>query len=128
MGVIPKCVLMLNLTPLIPNADGLPGVEQMLSRELVVDLFEPPQREEFCERVVAMRQLGMTEKQVAAELGITHTAAQRAAALQRKMNELGITDPYLPLTEPPEDYRKMRRHHHPRYRFEPAASDAGAVS
>ena len=62
---------------------------------------------------------GMTEYQVARELGITVTAAQRASALQRKMDRLGLLDPYLRITEPPEDCTKLRRHRHPRYRFQP---------
>ena len=66
----------------------------------------------------------MTEREIAHKLGITKTAVQRAAALQRKMDELGLTDPYIPVTEPPEDLTKMRRHKHKRYRFEPLP-DAG---
>ena len=38
------------------------------------------------------------------------------------MDELGITDPYLPVTKPPDDYTKLRRHKHARYHFEPLAS------
>jgi site-specific DNA recombinase len=39
--------------------------------------------------------------------------------LQRKMDELGITDPWVSVTEPPSDYNRLRRHNHERYRFEP---------
>ena len=40
-------------------------------------------------------------------------------ALARRMEELRIEDPYQLLTGPPEDYNRLRRYRHPRYRFEP---------
>jgi hypothetical protein len=54
-----------------------------LERDVTVDVFDAPERAAFRERVVARRRAGLTEKQVATELGITVTAAQCAAALQR---------------------------------------------
>jgi hypothetical protein len=36
------------------------------------------------------------------------------------MQEYGLTDPFVPLLDPPEG-TKLRRHHHPRYCFEPLA-------
>jgi site-specific DNA recombinase len=78
-----------------------------------------PQRELFRTRVVEARAKGKTEREVAADFGITVTAAQKAAVLQRRMDELGITDPYVRVTDPPEDSRKMRRNLHSAYRFEP---------
>ena len=35
------------------------------------------------------------------------------------MEGLGLADPYVPMTEPPADQARIRRHKHPRYRFEP---------
>ena len=40
----------------------------------------------------------------------------------RRMHTLGLTDPYVAVTEPPDDYGKLRRHLHSRYRFEPLES------
>ncbi len=60
---------------------------------------------------------GKTEREVATELGITTTAAQRAVSLQRLMDKLGIQDPYQPVTKAPSE-AKLRRHLHSRYRFE----------
>jgi hypothetical protein len=88
-----------------------------------VDLFDPPQREKYREQVMQLRQT-TTEKNVARLLGVTVTAVQRAASLQRMMDAIGATDPYVPLTEPPVDYAKLRRHHHKRYDFQPLP-DAG---
>jgi hypothetical protein len=107
----------LDLTPLVPDAEILEGRTEMLRRELVVDLFEMPQRAAHRECVVRLRDSGMTESQVAKELGLTVTAAQHAAALDRRMKQLGLDDPYVPLNEPCDDCR-MKRHKHPRYRFE----------
>jgi hypothetical protein len=35
------------------------------------------------------------------------------------MKELGITDPYIQLNEPPPENSKIKRHKHPRYKFNP---------
>ncbi len=115
----------LRLASLVPQAEDLQRIADTLTREMEVDLFDPPQREEFRQRVVQLRVDGHKENEVAALLKITKTAAQRAASLQRMMDRLGIDSPWLPVTEPPEDYPKLRRHHHQRYRFEPLSCKAG---
>lgn len=107
----------LNLSPLLQIDKDL--VVPALERELVVDLFDPPQREAIRKELVALRAGGMTQLKAAQRLGVTHTAAQRAAALQRQMDRLGLTDPYVPVLSPPDDYKMLRRHKHRRYRFEP---------
>jgi hypothetical protein len=96
-----------------------PSVVSATEAELVVDLFEPPQRVRHRSEIIGMRAQGISEGEVACRLGITRTAAQRAAKLHRQMQELGIDDPYRPILEPPPDCPKLRRHRHPRYRFEP---------
>ena len=98
-------------------------MSEALRRDLEVDLFNPPQREEHRRRVVELRAAGWTELRIAAELGITKTAVQQAAALQRRMDSLELSDPYLPVTEPPNDYGRLRRHRHSRYRFEALNND-----
>ena len=62
-----------------------------------------------------VRATGLTERCVADQLGITHTAAQRAAALQRLLDQRGLQDPYELLSEPPADYTRIRRHKHSRF-------------
>ena len=110
--------VMLNLVALVPGCPPVALEEQLIRRELVVNLTDLPQRAAFREQVVALRRTA-NEAQVAQMLGLTVTAAQRAAALQRKMDAMGVDTPYVPLREPPEDYAKLRRHRHKRYRFEP---------
>ena len=96
----------------------------LLQRELTVDLFDPPQRVSFRQKVLELRAT-QTEREAAKELCITHTAAQRAAALDRMMAELGLTDPYVALLEPPQGPGKLCRHKHPRYRFEASPEHPG---
>jgi len=107
------------LSTLLPDRRLQKTLLQPLERVLEVDLFNMPQRAEYRERVIAGRAAGKSQQQVADELGITATAAQYAAALQRMMDQRGISDPFLPVTEPPNDYPKFRRHLHPRYEFDP---------
>lgn len=90
-----------------------------LERILTVNLFQDPQREAFREQVVSLRSRpGMTERKIAKQLGLTITATQRAAKLQRLMDEQNLTDAYQPVTEPPDSGR-IRRHKHKRYEFQP---------
>ena len=93
-----------------------PGAnDSALRRTLVVDLFDPPQREAVRREVAVLRSEGMTEREVAKRLHITITAAQRASALQRLMDQAGVPDAYRRLTEPPSGTRRFRRHQHPRF-------------
>ena len=107
----------LDLVALVPEARGLAGLSEVLRRDLAVDLFEPPQRVAFREPILALKAQGRTEREIAAQLKITQVAVQRAAALTRLMNLQNLDDPYLPLTVPPDDDSKLRRHRHPRYQF-----------
>jgi site-specific DNA recombinase len=108
----------LQLAHLLPDQRLQEALTRPLERVLVIDLFDPPQRVAFRERVMALRER-MTERAAARELGITVTAAQRAAKLDRLRKERDMSDPYVLLTEPPADYPKLRRHLHARYHFEP---------
>jgi hypothetical protein len=114
--------LTLDLVPLIPDSRVLEGRMNKLRRDLVVDLFEMPQRAAYREQVVALLGEGLTQREVAAKLGLTTTATQRAASLDQLMGKLGISDPYVALSEPPPDQPRMRRHKHARFRFEPVAT------
>jgi hypothetical protein len=118
-GIVLRASLTLNLAGLLPASQRQPEVAAHLQRELVVDLFDPPQRAAFREQVMALRNAGLTENEVARRLGITKTAAQRAMALNRLMRQRGLEDPYVPVTAPTEDMAKLRRHRHPRYQFRP---------
>jgi hypothetical protein len=122
-SIVLKAKLTLNLLPLLPEPVRIEELGPVLRRHLIVPLFEPPQREAFRKQVVALRGDGLTERQVAAKLGITVTAAQRAAALQRLMEHHGLMEAYVPVTEAPAD-TKQRRHLNARYCFERLEEDS----
>jgi site-specific DNA recombinase len=113
----------LTLVSFVAQAEGIDAAEDSLTQDLEIDLFDPPQREKYRQVVVEQRAAGRKEREIADELGITQPAVQYAAALQRAMDRLGITDPYLPVNEPPEDYAKLRRHKHRRFNFEPLSDE-----
>jgi hypothetical protein len=112
-----------SLVPLLPAAPGMDQLAAAVQRSLVVDLFEAPQRVAYRGPVLELTANGLGQREVAWELGITQPAVQRAEALGRRMATLGISDPYLPLDAPPEDYKRLRRHKHPRFRFEPLTGE-----
>jgi hypothetical protein len=93
----------------------------LLERKLVVDLFNSPQRVRYREQVGAMTAAQVKLRDIGAALGITLPAVQRALALARHMDRLGVTDPYQLIRKPPLEGGKLRRHLHSRYRFEPLA-------
>jgi hypothetical protein len=107
----------LQLAGLIPDAAARAALQRPLEKIVEVDLFDSPQREKYRRQIMELRHDG-TEREAAQQLGLTITAAQKAAALQRKMDELGLSDPYVLVGQPPED-SKLRRHKHARYRFDP---------
>lgn len=108
----------LQLANVMPDQRLRDTLRGPLERVLNLDLFVAPQRIRLRDQVMALRR-EMTEREAAERLGITKTAAQYAAGLDRLMGRLGLIDPYVRMAEPPTDYPKMRRHLHPRYRFDP---------
>lgn len=124
--VVLRARFRLRLSKLVESPKARLLLEDELDRVVELDLFDPPQRAEHRLAVAAFLKAGLNYRQAAARLGITATAAQYAGELQRMMDELGIDSPYVPVTEPPADSRKIRRHLHPRYRFNPRP-DAGEL-
>jgi hypothetical protein len=108
----------LQLANLMPDQRLRDTLRGPLERVLNLDLFVAPQRIRLREQVMALRR-EMTEREAAERLGITVTAAQYAAGVDRLMRRLGLGDPYVRMLEPPTDYPKMRRHLNPRFRFDP---------
>ena len=90
-----------------------------LMHELTVDLFDPPQRIEYLEEVRRLTSTSedgvkLKERDIAARLGITQTAVQRAKHLARNMDANSVSDPYVRIEQPLEHGRN-RRHRHPRF-------------
>ena len=111
--IVLRATFTLLLAKLIPDPRAREVLGPLLEKTLTIDLFDPPQRVAYRERVVALRKES-TEREVSQALGITVAAGQRTAALDRMMQARGLGDPYRPVTEPPANIAKLRRHRHPR--------------
>lgn len=122
--LLPQARIKLDLGGSIPDLKQAPGFNRMLTRELTLDLFEPPQRERICLEAVRLAAAGQNPRQIAPKLSekATATAVQNALALGRRVRELGQETPYVLVREPLDDYPKLRRHKNPKYRFEPLDS------
>lgn len=118
-AVVLRAHFRLSLTSLAPALRKLPVDHSLLSRDMTVNLFDPPQRVAMRERVVGLITKGTFQRETGAAIGITQPAVQNALKLHAAMQAAGVADPYQPLAEPPNDYKKLRRHLHPRYRFTP---------
>jgi hypothetical protein len=119
--LMPRALVTLALDAIVPDAQHVPGLKQVLTRRVSIDLFTPPQRQRVREMSVKLAAEGLTSEQIAARLPekVTATAVQNALNLQRKMESMGLTDPYIVVTQPPADYPKLRRHRNAKYRFTP---------
>ncbi len=117
-AIVLRAEFELVLANLLPTFAGQ-SIE-ILRRPLRINLFDPTQREQMRPSILELTaQGGLTERQIAAQLGVTQPVVQRAKKLARQMASLGLADPYVRVTDPPEEYGKLRRHKHPRFRFEP---------
>lgn len=118
--LLPRAKIRLNLAGSIPDAAASPELQQLLSRELTLDLFEPPQRELIRSEAVKLAAAGLEQREIARRLegNPTQTAVWNALKLHQQMLEQGLTSPYVILEEPPVDYKKLRRHKNKKYSFE----------
>ncbi|HWB53923.1 MAG TPA: recombinase family protein [Tepidisphaeraceae bacterium] len=108
------------LASLTGETTGIDSARQKLQFEMGVDLFEPPQRIAILPAVQKELSNGTrSPKQIAEKLGVVDTVVQRSISLIRMMQDRGLCDCYQALKSPPDDDRRMRRHRHPRYHFEP---------
>tara|TARA_R110002049_G_scaffold238947_1_gene412000 strand:+ start:180 stop:2144 length:1965 start_codon:yes stop_codon:yes gene_type:complete len=117
---LPRAKIRLNLAGSIPDAAATPELQQLLSQELTLDLFELPQRELIRSEAVRLAATGLDQREIASELEgkPTQTAVWKALKLHRQMLEQGLTSPYELLDEPPDDYKKLRRHLNRKYSFQ----------
>ena len=119
--LLPRAKIRLNLAGTFPDVNLVPGLGNLLSQDLTLDLFDPPQRERIREAAVGFAAGGLGLRAIAQAIAEkpTSTAVHDALALQRKMISLGLDSPYVTVFEPPADYPKLRRHKHARYQFKP---------
>ena len=119
--LLPRAKIRLNLAGSIPDAASIPELQQILSREMTLDLFEPPQRELIRPEAVRLATAGLEQREIASQLEgePTQTAVWNALKLHRQMLEQGLTSPYKFVEAPPDDYHKLRRHKNKKYSFQP---------
>ena len=120
---LPRAKVKLTLAGVVPDVALVPGLGELLTRELTLDLFErPPQRERIRVEAVRLAADHVPQRKIAALLTDEkpkQAAVQDALDLDRKMKELGLVTPYVLVMEPPEDYPKLRRHKNSEYEFQP---------
>ena len=116
----PRAKVRLDLAGSIADAASVPGLRQLLEEEFTIDLFDPPQRERIRQEAVRLAAKGLEQREIAEQLEEkpTQPAVWNALQLQKRMDELQITDPYLIVYEPPADFTKLRKHKNPRYKFQ----------
>lgn len=121
--LLPRALIKLNLMGSIADAALVPGLEQLMTRQITIDLFEePPQRERIRLEAVRLEAEGVQQRKIATLIEKEQpkqAAVFNALQLDRKMQTMGLTTPYVLVTEPPDDYPKLRLHKHAKFRFEP---------
>jgi len=121
--LLPRARVRLDLAGSVPDAEHVPGLKEMLTRVITVDLFErPPQRERIREEAVRLAARGLSSIEISRAINErpAPAAVDRALALDHMMNQRGLETPYVFVEGPPEDYRKLRRHRNSKYCFQPA--------
>jgi hypothetical protein len=118
---VPRARVRLSLAGIMPVTRHVASLEDLCTRVVTLDLFEPPQRVRLREEVARLHSQGLNQRDIARRLSerASQAVVQRTLALDWRMRAQGLQDPYVTVTEPPADYTKLRRHRNPRYRFEP---------
>jgi hypothetical protein len=116
-SILPRVVFKLDLGSI--EGVAVPKQLDCMTLDCMVDLTKPPQRVEFREQVVSLRESGLKEREVAAQLGITQPAVQYAAKLHLEMIRLGVSDPWQPVSTHDAAAISFKRILNARFRFEP---------
>ena len=123
---LPRAKVKLSLAGSVADFALVPGLVELLTREVTIDFFEkPPQRERIRVEAVRLTAEEVPQRGIAALMPNEQprqATVQHALDLNRKMTELGLPSPYVLVTEPPGDYPKLRRHKNAKYRFQPRES------
>ena len=119
-GPLPRARIKFSLGGSIEDFSQVPKFDGLLSRELTIDLFNPPRREQIRGEAARLEAESLTLPQIAAKLGNVSVVTVRAAlSLHQQMISGGHASPYIVLDSPPDNYPKLRRHRSIKYRFEP---------
>jgi site-specific DNA recombinase len=119
--LLPRAKVELNLAGTFPDVNLVAGLHDLVTRELTIDLFDPPQREEIRVEAVRLAIEGIKQRDMCCRLpgNPTQAAISKGILLNRTMLSLGLASPYVLQFDPPDDYRKLRRHKNARYEFKP---------
>lgn len=98
---------------MLRNRDSLPEHLQVLQRKFVVDLFEPSTVPRLAMQALKeFENFPEDHRPTMDELGkilkTDRTRANRALRLGQRMREAGLTDPFVPLTEKPDNAGRWR--------------------
>ncbi len=114
---VQRAYFTLDLASFLPCQAYREKFGHLLRKEMVVDLFDMPAREKLRVQIVKLKREGYQHRQIATMLGTYTQTVHLALELQAEMDAMGITDPVLPILEPPANDNKWRRHRHVRFRF-----------
>lgn len=123
--LLPRARVRLALDGIVRDRPFVPGLDELLRRDVTIDLFVPPERERIRLEAVKWRCSRLGPKAIAARIAEqtnehpTATAVQNSLKLHDRMTALGLESPYVLITAPPEDYGKLRRHKNEGYQFVP---------
>ena len=117
--LVARAEFTLTLTSLLPPVLAGDSSAAVFTRQLVIDLCQPSQRVIYHQAAADLQARGLKEREIGERLGIAQSAVQRALRINRLMKSRGLTEPFIRLTELPEITNRLRRHRHPRFRFEP---------
>ena len=92
---------------------------ELLQFDRIVDLAKKPKRLRFLNDVVRMVNTGEKHADVAEKLGIFKTEVSYAMALHRRMQELGVADPWIPVVDESQAARYFKRVRNSVFKFEP---------
>ncbi len=119
--LLPRARIKLSLGGIVRDIDRAPELQEFLTREMTIDLFEAPTREQIREESVRQSAEGIKQRDIATSLNTHQATVQRALNLDRMMRDKSLTSPYeLVIAPPPVDTnRKMKRSRNARYSFGP---------
>lgn len=123
-----RATLVLDLACFFPDKITLDGMDGILRREINVDLFDFPDPVRWLDKIAEYLPTGKSLNFIGKALGIPAYLVSRTRKLLQTMKALGLSNPFQELTEPPENFKKMRRHLHPRYSFNPIQRDKSEPS
>jgi hypothetical protein len=93
------------------EAEAAGAAATMLRRSFCLDVFFEPQLVRHATLILEQRRQGKTFKAIAKELDMTEYHMENAAGIVKLMEEQGLTDPYIRLTEKPDKVSRWCSRH-----------------